>query len=656
MKIGLGFAIDMYKKVGAAAEVITTNLAVWLDAVASVFIGGASVVEDISSNDNNAVLFTGNALLFTSTTNFVTITSTGGSDSTWTFAFSIVPTTTTGTIIYFYNSVANTIFYLTYSSNQLAGVSGSQVKVFGTINASQLSRVIVTVSGTTANCYVNGSQLGSTQTYTTAINMDGVDITIGGSIFEFSNFQIWNTIVSTDDITYDYQNPNNIITDRDASSVALSNLKGYWICGEAAGSIIYDYSGNQENGTLNGPTWAASKSQIRQFALSNYSNAQNRLQYSNDFTQSTWTKTANVQVVSNSTNGPFGGTNTASLLKINSSSGTASDFYIKQLTNGNFTGGSIVTASLYVKKKDYTYFSFYNSEPIAGIGVIIAVFNLDNGTTDKPSNSTITALDNGWYYLTYTAPQLYNAELYIVPSGTENPTTSGLGTYIYGAQAIPGDQPGDYTTVNATRLLDSFYVFPSVSDTSKTLFGDPLRLRNAALNFNGTGYAIIPNDASLQFGTTPFTIQFWVKPYTLIANDRLVCKGTSGNGEWMITIGSDNLSLKVIARDSTGGNLNSQNKFSSLTLNEWQMITVVIDTPNNDILFYKNTQTVITKSGSNWSGNFNNTEPLTIATNSAFSSDKFVDGLIASPKVYTGKLSFAQIVNNYNAEITNYTN
>ena len=656
MKIGLGFAIDMYKKVGAAAEVITTNLAVWLDAVASVFIGGASVVEDVSTNSNNAVLYTGNSLLFTANTNFVSITSTGSSDSTWTFAFSIVPTSTTGNIIAFYNSVANTLFYLTFSSNQLAGVLGSQVKVFGTINTSQLSRVVVTVSGTTANCYINGSQLGSTQTFTTAINMNGVYITIGGSLFEFSNFQIWNTIVSTDDITYDYQNPNNIITDRAASSVALSNLKGYWICGEAAESIIYDYSGNQENGTLSGSTWASSKSKIRQFALSNFSNAQNRLKYSNDFTQSTWTKTANVQVVPNSTNGPFGGTNTASLLKINSSSGTASDFYIKQLTDGDFTGGSNVTVSLYVKKKDYTYFSFYNSEPIAGIGVIIAVFNLDNGTTDKPSNSTITARDNGWYRITYTAPQLYNAEIYIVPSGTENPTTSGLGTYIYGAQGIPGTEPGDYTTVNATRLLNSFNVFPSITDTTKTLFGDPLRLRNSALNFNGTGFAIIPNDASLQFGTTPFTIQFWVKPYTLSANDRLFCKGTSGNGEWVITIGNDDSSVKVVARDSTGGNLNSQNKFSSLTLNEWQMITVVIDTPNNDILFYKNIETVITKPGANWSGNFNNTEPLTIATNSAFSTDKFLDGLLASPKVYIGELTYAQIVTNYNAEIANYTN
>ena len=641
------------KKSALVYSVITANLAVWLDAVASVFIGGASVVEDVSTNSNNAVLYTGNVLLFTATSNFVSITSTGGSDSTWTFAFSILPTTTTGNILFIYNSVANTIFYLTYSSNQLAGVSGSQVKVFGTINASQLSRVVVTVSGTTANCYVNGSQLGSTQTFTIPINMDGVDITIGGSIFEFSNFQIWNTIVSTDDITYDYQNPNNIITDRDASSVALSNLKGYWICGEAAESIIYDYSGNQENGTLNGPTWASSKSQIRQFALSNFSNAQNRLIYSNDFTQSAWTKTANVQVVPNSTNGPFGGTNTASLLKINSSSGTASDFHIKQLTNGNFTLGSNVTISLHVKKKDYTYFSFYNTE--FNQAFILANFNLDNGTTDNSSHSTITAGNYGWYYLTYTAPQLYNAEIYIVPSGTENPTTSGLGTYIYGAQAIPGDQPGDYTTVNATRLPNSFNVFPSVSDTSKTLFGDPLRLRNSALNFNGTGFATIPNDASLQFGTTPFTIQFWVKPYTLSANDRLFCKGTSGNGEWMITVGSDDSSLKVIARDSTGGNLNSQNKFSSLTLNEWQMITVVIDTPNNDILFYKNIETVITKSGSNWSGNFNNTEPLTIATNSAYSTDKFLDGLLASPKIYTGVLSYAQIVTNYNAESANYS-
>ena len=160
----------------------------------------------------------------------------------------------------------------------------------------------------------------------------------------------------------------------------------------------------------------------------------------------------------------------------------------------------------------------------------------------------------------------------------------------------------------------------------------------------------------MQFGTDAFTIQAWIKPFSLVSNNRILTKGVTGNGEFMISIGGDNASVRVFAKDSSGSQLDTTNFFSALTINFWQMITVVIDTPNDQILFYKNNGNVETNTGASWTGNFNNTEPITIGNTSSVSAGQFFDGLVSDALVYDRALSATEVENNYNAGLSAHTN
>jgi hypothetical protein len=170
----------------------------------------------------------------------------------------------------------------------------------------------------------------------------------------------------------------------------------------------------------------------------------------------------------------------------------------------------------------------------------------------------------------------------------------------------------------------------------------------SSLNLDGVVYGQVSNsEDSFDFGTTAFTIQAWVKPNSLKADDRIVTKGTIGNGDFMISVGGDNTSLRVFAKDSGGAAIDSANVFSNLTLDTWQLITVVIDTPNDKILFYKDDGGVETKSGT-FGGNFNNDNPITIATNSSLATTRF-DGQIDGLLIYNKALSVAEKTKNYKA-------
>ena len=115
----------------------------------------------------------------------------------------------------------------------------------------------------------------------------------------------------------------------------------------------------------------------------------------------------------------------------------------------------------------------------------------------------------------------------------------------------------------------------------------------------------------------------------------------------MISVGGDNTSLRVYAKDSGAAAIDSANEFSNLTLDTWQFITVVVDTPNDRILFYKDDGSVETKSGT-FGGNFNNDNPVTIATNSSLATNRFngqIDGLL----IYNKALDATEKTRNYKA-------
>lgn len=87
---------------------------------------------------------------------------------------------------------------------------------------------------------------------------------------QLSDVQLYNENLSTDDITYDYANPQNLVTDRSGTSIGLSNLKGYWHLSEGAGSVAYDSSGEGNNGTINGATYEPAQPRIPQLGMMNW--------------------------------------------------------------------------------------------------------------------------------------------------------------------------------------------------------------------------------------------------------------------------------------------------------------------------------------------------------------------------------------------------
>lgn len=87
---------------------------------------------------------------------------------------------------------------------------------------------------------------------------------------QLSDVQLYNENLSTDDIAYDYANPQNLVTDRSGTSIGLSNLKGYWHLSEGAGSVAYDSSGEGNNGTINGATYEPAQPRIPQLGMMNW--------------------------------------------------------------------------------------------------------------------------------------------------------------------------------------------------------------------------------------------------------------------------------------------------------------------------------------------------------------------------------------------------
>lgn len=206
---------------------------------------------------------------------------------------------------------------------------------------------------------------------------------------------------------------------------------------------------------------------------------------------------------------------------------------------------------------------------------------------------------------------------------------------------------GNDGTVNGSPITIQLQEVPYFK---KDTFGLPMnKVRQKGLNLDGDSYVKIDDHNSLDFNDQGFTIQFWAKPNSIASNMRMVTKGVTGNSEWMISFSSTD-EVRVFAKDSDGNFLDTSTTFATLSVNTWAMVTAVVDTPNDKILFYKDNQstpTQYTDAGVSFSGDFNNTRPLMVGDHYA-SSTKF-DGVIDDVKVYNTVLSSSDVSNNYKA-------
>ena len=232
--------ISSFRSALAAAEVITTNLKMWLGFETSSIDGDSQITPDKSGNNNVGELFTGKALDFDGAGDYVDIDFTTQIKSA---VFWVKPLDTgVQSILGFGGVFAGSKYIKSVNNNiQSAGLSSVSVYVNGvsttSVPVNQWSRVVVNFALLTPQELT----FGYFDTY---------------GYIELSDVQLYDENLSADDIAYDYANPNKLAIDNPSTSLSVTNLKGYWALSEGDGKLAYDSGTNLEeeevqNGTFN---------------------------------------------------------------------------------------------------------------------------------------------------------------------------------------------------------------------------------------------------------------------------------------------------------------------------------------------------------------------------------------------------------------------
>jgi len=570
------------------------------------------IAQDKSTNNSNsATLYTGKALSFDGAGHYVDIDDFTMTGTTMTMAFwSSIDSN--GGYIFHKAAGSGSQFIVRYDDGDKIRIyDGATYHNFTTAADEGYKRYVIVYTPSELKLYVNGAQVGSTVSNPADLSIASTSNTKIGSnssastqFFEgkLSDLQIYDTAWTQADVTFDYDNPQHLVTDNSASSIALSNLKGYWHLSEGAGSFAYNSAVALGSELVTNGSFASDS----------------------DWDKGTgWTisgGTANCNNTSGSTQDlettnrllNLGGKNVKITFTVSNYSGSASMSVTLEGTGGtDFTG-------------------------INANGTYSKVVTL--GPTENSVDLFFKAA-NGW------VGSVADVSIKEVSVGGINGATASL------RQAtIPQLVLMDWS--KPTLGSDEITLISDPNDQSKDILGNDVRLREHSLNLDGSGYAEVADDDSLDFGTVPFTIQFWAKPSSIASNMRMVTKGVSSNGDWMISFsGTDN--VRVYAKDSNGNELDTLSNFATLSINTWAMVTVIIDTPNDKILFYKDNQSTATeKTGASWSGTFNNTRVLRVGDH-ASGSTRF-DGLIDDVRIYNRALSSDEVKQNYNAGLSQH--
>ena len=199
------------------------------------------ITPDKSGNNNVGELFTGKALEFNGVGDNVDID--------------------------FTTPVKSAVFWFKPLDTGLENIMWFGGAFAGTKSIKSSGNVIQTSGLSSVSIYVNGVQTTSVplnQWSRVVVNFASVtpsELKFGYAFnsygyIQLSNVQLYNENLSTDDIAYDYANPNKLAIDNPSTSLSVTNLKGYWALSEGDGLVAYDSGTNLEeeevqNGTFN---------------------------------------------------------------------------------------------------------------------------------------------------------------------------------------------------------------------------------------------------------------------------------------------------------------------------------------------------------------------------------------------------------------------
>ena len=497
--------------VNLIAGIVTSGLKMWLPFEKSEILGGTQISPDKSGNSNNATLHTGKCLDFNGSTDYVDLGLQSNPATNMTFACWLNP------IISASSSNQSIIDYgkfnvwlndndtlVVYTNTSGAGVT------YGIPNLNnKWSRLVVSVSGTTTSIYIDGTFIQSKTTaalsgdlHTSVIGREGTSKYYKGKL---SDLQIWDVAWVQADVTFDYNNPQHLVTDNSASSIALSNLKGYWHLSEGNGNVAFN------SGVPLG----------------------SELISDGDF--------------------PLGTTEWSS----STGAGTFGDGYFQFTNTGR--GGTNLTSSSTDPAPDPTaiiLFTYTIYDVATGDAISVRVKEPTGGVSiSRPPTSGLRTDANGTYTFIYTGGGASNRPTFEVLATSDDFKLTNVSAKVISAGKILG---GSWETAESTMpqlgMMDwnklsnlNYYLsspltqnsnidvtlISNPNDPSKDITGNLVRLREHSLNLDGSGYAEVADSTTIN-PTNAITVECWVY-WDASSDSGLVAKWTSGiNQDYML--------------------------------------------------------------------------------------------------------------------------
>ncbi len=423
---------------------------------------------DTSGNSNNATLYTGKALSFDGTGDsyYVDFGNTGVGLKTLAFWINLDSTTEKVLQVTSSQSVEVSSGTITLNGTWTGSTIYVDATSTSTIAASNWKRVVIT---TTSAITVNDLELGR----------------IGSAYGDFilSDLQIFDSVWTQADVTFDYDNPQHLVTDNSASSIALSSLKGYWHLSEGAGSYAYNSavalgSEKVDKGNFTGITQAEST------------------------TGSDWITGAEWTI--------NGG-------KAHKASGTVT--YLQQPL--------VLTANKYYKVT-YRVSNYTGSNDVkfgftTTSGSPFGVPRTANGVYTEIFTSSVATINLRFRANASFVGSISEITIKEVSVGTINGATASLQQ-----STIP--QLGLMDWSKPTIDSDVVTLISDPNDPSKDILDNDVRLREHSLNLDGSGYAQVADDNSIN-PTNAITVECWIYWTDAVTDKGIVAKWISSGGQ-----------------------------------------------------------------------------------------------------------------------------
>ena len=285
-----------------------------------------------------------------------------------------------------------------------------------------VQRYVAVTSGTSTKLYVNGTLIDTITTAAmTTAQLASFIGSATGSVDNYdgllSDVQVWSSAWDQDDVTFDYDNPQHLVTSRGASSIAVADLQGYWHFSEGEGTTAYDSCGKTGDGTISGASYVTGQEILPQLALMDYSKediGSDVVTLVSNPNAADGKDVENQDVRKREHGINFDGTGVVEVLDTDAISPGTGDFSLScWIKNDN----SISNARNLISKDD-------TGVGNDGFGLSLLgstngiLFRFDDGsgshTSTTPSSDQSTLLTNGaWHHIVATADRSGNATLYI---------------------------------------------------------------------------------------------------------------------------------------------------------------------------------------------------------------------------------------------------